>query len=125
MSAMVLAGVLSLAASGATRAAEPQPVLIDPTRPPNVRPAAERGEGGAAAAPRLHSILISPQRRMAVIDGRTVPLGGKVDEATLVQVSETQVTLREGGKLKVLELYPGITVVVPDRSPANKKKGTP
>jgi hypothetical protein len=53
-------------------------------------------------------VLISPQRRLAVIDGRTVPLGGKVDDATLVQVSETHVTLRRGAELKTLELYPGV-----------------
>jgi len=120
----MLLAALSLAAWPAARA---QPALSDPTRPPNVlqgamRDASERGEAPAAAS-RLQSVLISPQRRLAVIDGRTVPLGGKVDDATLVQISETHVTLRRGAELKTLELYPGVErkAVGQGQSAENKK----
>ena len=109
LKALMLLAALPLAAWPAAHA---QPALSDPTRPPNVLPcamrdASARGEAPTAAS-RLQSVLISPQRRLAVIDGRTVPLGGKVDDATLVQISETHVTLRRGAELKTLELYPGV-----------------
>jgi MSHA biogenesis protein MshK len=109
LKALMLPAALALVAWPAAHA---QPALSDPTRPPNVlqgamRDASERGEAPAAAS-RLQSVLISPQRRLAVIDGRTVPLGGKVDGATLVQIAETHVTLKRGDELKTLELYPGV-----------------
>lgn len=87
-----------------------QGMLTDPTRPPTVAPAAGAAEaagGSSRVAPRLQSVLISPHRRLAVIDGRTVALGGSVGGATLVQVAETHVTLRTGGETQVLELHPG------------------
>ena len=92
--------------------------LADPTRPPNVAPAgAGNAQPAAGSSQRLESILISPNRKLAVIDGRTVTLGSKVDEATVVQIAETRVTLRQGAELKMLELYPGI-----ERKPANAEK---
>ena len=85
-------------------AAPAQTGLADPTRPPNVLPVAGRDGSlpGEMQALRLQSILISPQRRLAVIDGRTVPLGGTVDQAVLVQIAETHVTLKQGDELKRL-----------------------
>ena len=126
MSTLLLASALSAAASGISHAQEPRGALVDPTRPPSVR-AAQDGVGRIeSAASRLQSILISPQRRMAVIDGRTVALGGRVGTSTLVRVSETSVTLREGDKLTVLELYPDVSVATPGHGEANnKKKGSP
>ena len=97
--------------------------LSDPTRPPQVTPGVARESGAPAAAPatRLQSILISPARKLAVIDGRTVTVGARVDDATVVQIAETHVTLRQGGELKTLELYPGI-----ERKPVKtEKKGSP
>lgn len=85
--------------------------LMDPTRPPDVAPhgaAGTVGAPGAAPASRLQSVLIAPGRRIAVIDGVTVPLGGKIGDATLVRVSETEVVLRRDGQNEVLKLLPGI-----------------
>jgi MSHA biogenesis protein MshK len=56
----------------------------------------------------LQSILISPQRKLAVIDGRTVPLGGEVNGAKLVAITEGGVTLRRGAQTETLRLNPGI-----------------
>jgi MSHA biogenesis protein MshK len=127
MSLMASATILPLALSLAAQAADPQPALADPTRPPTVAPGARDGAASVAGAgaPRLQSILISPQRRLAVIDGRTVALGGKVDQATLVQIAETYVILREGTELRTLELYPGVTrqAIVPGMD--NKKEKLP
>lgn len=107
---LMLLATLALAAWPAAHA---QPALSDPTRPPNVLPGAARDASQPADAPatasRLQSVLISPHRRLAVIDGRTVPLGGKVDDATLVQIAETHVLLKRGDEVKTLELYPGVS----------------
>lgn len=107
LKALMLLAALALVAWPAAHA---QPALSDPTRPPNVLAGAARDASQPVEAPaqRLQSVLISPQRRLAVIDGRTVPLGGKVDGATLVQIAETHVTLKQGAELKTLELYPGV-----------------
>ncbi len=99
---LVLFAVLS-----ACPAAHAQGALADPTRPPTVT---SSGAAGDAAQPtgRLQSILISATRKLAVIDGVTVPLGGKVDGATLVAIDETQVTLKRGELIETLKLYPNI-----------------
>jgi len=127
MSLMASATILPLALSLAAQAADPQAPLTDPTRPPTVAPGARDGSAPAASAgaPRLQSILISPHRRLAVIDGRTVALGGKVDQATLVQIAETYVTLRQGTELRTLELYPGITRQAIEPGADNKKGKLP
>jgi len=115
----------ALAVSVLARAADAQPALKDPTRPPSSgTPAGGARDAAAPPATRLQSILISPQRKLAVIDGRTVALGGKVDEATLVQISETHVVLKNGNDLKTLELYPGIERASAAKGqPTQKKKG--
>jgi MSHA biogenesis protein MshK len=108
LSAAAMLAALALAGTASAQAA-----LGDPTRPPNILPGAVvvgQGTPGADAAslPRLQSVLISPSRRVAVIDGRTVALGGNIGGAILVQIAETHVTLRTGGETTVLELHPGV-----------------
>jgi MSHA biogenesis protein MshK len=96
-----------LAALGACPAAHAQGALIDPTRPPTVMPADAVGDA-AQPTGRLQSILISGTRKLAVIDGVTVPLGGKIDGATLVAIDETGVKLKRGEAIETLKLYPNI-----------------
>lgn len=92
-----------LAALSACTAAVAQARLPDPTRPPELT-----AEGQSAASTkrghRLQSVLISPERKIAVIDGRTVPLGGRVDDALVVAITETGVTLRRGAQTELLPL---------------------
>ena len=100
---LMLLGVL-----GACPAAHAQGALADPTRPPSSVPAAEPAGDAAPHAGRLQSILISATRKLAVIDGMTVPLGGKVDGATLIAIEETEVKLKRGEVIETLKLYPNI-----------------
>jgi MSHA biogenesis protein MshK len=79
--------------------------LSDPMRPPSMAKDYVRSE---PAASRLQSVLISPGRKLAVIDGRTVALGERVGDATLVAIAPTQVTLQTGGTYQTLKLHPGI-----------------
>jgi MSHA biogenesis protein MshK len=110
-----------LAALALSGMAWAQGALVDPTRPPNALApmggggAGAGGEEAASTGPRLQSVLISPNRRLAVIDGRTVPLGGTVAGAVLVQVAETHVVLKQGAETRTLDLHPGVS----------KKKGKP
>ena len=115
--------LLGLALAAALPALAQTAGLTDPTRPPNASTiAASSGASDAAAAgPRLQSVLLSPDRKLAIIDGETVALGGSVGGATLVQISETGVTLKRGAQVTRLELYPGV-VRHAGRAAADKNK---
>jgi len=88
--------------------------LADPTRPPG--PATAAAQAGAAPASRLQSVLISKGRKYAVIDGVQVALGGKIGDATLVRLTESEAVLRTGTETEVLQLLPGI-----DKKPVRRK----
>jgi MSHA biogenesis protein MshK len=96
---LLAASLLALAPAAA------QP-LADPTRPP--------GEGAAQAQPgdsaggRLQSVLISSRRSVAVIDGRTVALGERVGDATLVSIAPAEVVLQRGAERRTLKLHAGL-----------------
>lgn len=103
---MTAAALFGLAVAAICCAAQAQ-ALGDPTRPPGTAGLADGAEPGAqSSAPQLQSILISPQRRLAVINGQTVALGGRIGDATLLAISETGVVLRRGGQLETLRLLP-------------------
>jgi MSHA biogenesis protein MshK len=80
--------------------------FADPTRPPNSPDGAPASADGTPAGPRLESVLIAPDRRIAVISGKQVPLGGKYGEGRVVRITETEVAIREGGATQVLRLFP-------------------
>ena len=100
----IIALLIAALASASAQAAP----FADPTRPPNVT--AETGSGGqaAAAGPRLESVLIAPDRRIAVISGQRVPLGGKYGEARVVRISESEVVLQNGDQRETLKLFPDV-----------------
>ena len=105
----------------ACASARAQGGLVDPTRPPIVSPTEAAESSAANAGSRLQSVLISGSRRLAVIDGVTVPLGGKVDGATLVAIAETEVKLRRGEEVETLKLYPNIERAAVPAAPNNKE----
>ena len=118
MSALPVCLVAGLLASSApTHGALGQP-LSDPTRPPSVNGIA--GPQGEAEAPTtvLQSVLISPGRKLAVINGSVVPLGGKVGDATLAGISESEVVLQYADRKEVVKLLGGI-----ERMPATGERG--
>ncbi|HWA13355.1 MAG TPA: hypothetical protein VHA15_09710 [Burkholderiales bacterium] len=99
--------VLALLLAGAALA--DAQALRDPTRPPG-RPAV-RGE----AAPRqeglvLQSILNSPQRKAAVVNGKVVAPGDSVDGFLLVGIAEDEVVLKNGADVRRLRLYPSVGI---------------
>lgn len=101
--------------------------LSDPTRPPAIIAAPvsagiETGDGPPAG---LQSIIISKNRRAAIIDGETVELGKKHGDARLVEVNEGNVVLQGVQGRQVLTLFPGVKMTqreskVKPQSPVSK-----
>lgn len=104
---ILAAGVL---AAGAVQGAP----FGDPMRPPAALDAA-----GAAAAsgPRVESILIAPDRRIAVINGTQVTVGGRIATGQVVRITETEVVIRGAEGEQTLKLFPDVPgrVRQPDR----------
>jgi MSHA biogenesis protein MshK len=84
----------------AAAAAPAENVYRDPMRPYEA-PA----EAGARAEPvrwRLSTVLVSPERRVAVINGRICREGDRVDGALVVAIERRSVRLRVGSKDMIL-----------------------
>ncbi len=80
-------------------------LLNDPTRPPGAL--AESAEaGGVGGGPVLQSVMLSPGRKMAMISGEMVALGGRYGDLRLVQLTESEAVLKNGAETTVLRLYP-------------------
>ncbi len=96
--------------------------MTDPTRPPAAL-AAEApvggGEGAVTQVRQLQTVIISPTRKAAIINGVLVNLGGKVGDAVLTRVAEDEVVLRSGDLREVLKLHPAVDKV--DIEPAGAK----
>lgn len=81
--------------------------LVDPTRPPEVAGERAGAPERKPAGPQLQSVLISPTRRIAVISGSAVPLGGRYGEATVASISEAAVVLKyRNRRQQTLHLVP-------------------
>jgi MSHA biogenesis protein MshK len=103
----------AVVAASASTAAVAQAGLPDPTRPPSATAedtARSVVTQGARSPSRVQSVLISPERKIAVIDGRTVALGARIDDAVVVGIAETGVTLRRGNRTEVLPLNAGVEI---------------
>ena len=90
--------------------------FADPTRPPMISDA----PAGSATpeGPRLESVLIAPDRRIAVISGQQVVVGARFRGAEVVRISESEVVIRSGDGLQTLKLLPEAR-----QPPAARKKG--
>lgn len=89
--------------------------FADPTQPPSVT------EPGAAVrddGPRLESVLIAPDRRIAVINGQQVVVGTKAAGGEVVKISEGEVVMRGADGLYTLKLIPEMR-----QASTGKKKG--
>lgn len=96
MPAWVLCALLAVPA-----AASESSNLVDPTRP----------DGGGVYAPTgpvLESTMVSAGRKLAIIDGRVVGVGGRVGSATVTDIGPYQVILTHAGHETHLRLVPKI-----------------
>ena len=72
--------------------------LPDPTRP--------SGGGGGGGASGVTSILITPARKQAVVNGQTVRVGDRVGDAVVVDILSYEVILNRGGRESRMRLVP-------------------
>ena len=80
--------------------------LKDPTRPTdpgNYFGSTESRSGGSWS---LQSILSSPQRRIAVINGTRVKEGDRIGSARVVRIHDSHVLLNSRGRTLTLHLFP-------------------
>jgi MSHA biogenesis protein MshK len=83
--------------------------LRDPTRPPAMAESAgEHGTSTATAGPVLQSVLISPTRKIAMIDGQALKPGDKFGDARVVKITENELVLRNGQEVQTLKLFPQV-----------------
>ena len=78
-----------------------------------MRPPREIIGGSAAYEPAGSSspaqvVIISKDRRQVTINGRTVNLGGRYGDATLVRISDEEIVLRKGDATEVIKLYSSV-----------------
>lgn len=94
-------------------AASAQEGLRDPTQPTALNERARAPTSPVVAGPRwrLQSTLIAEDRRLAVINGKTLRVGDAVDSATLVEVRADGVTLEyERVRMDILLLPASVRV---------------
>lgn len=106
-------GSLLVGASGLVQG-QSDASLPDPTRPPMAvsEPVAASPEGGALPPSGLQTIILGKGHQpMAVINGVTIQLGGKVGDATLVRLSESEAVLQGPSGREILYLTPGVEKV--------------
>jgi hypothetical protein len=93
--------------------------IADPTRPPSVS-FSEDGGAVVPAGPRLESVLIAPDRRIAVISGQAVKVGDPYGDGQVLRITESEVVLRTGDATETLKLFPDV-----DKKPrARREKRT-
>jgi len=71
----------------------------------------------------LQSVLFSRGRKLAVIDGTVVPLGGAYGDARVVKITESEVVLKQGEETETLKLFPGVDKQAVKRASARARAG--
>lgn len=86
--------------------------LDDPTRPPFFMATGKKPptviRRKTPKVWELTSTLISPQRKVAVINGRTVSEGDRIDKAIVVKITHASVRLRRGTRDFTVVLFPNL-----------------
>lgn len=111
--------LMVLATTGGMIASAGAQTLTDPTRPPGVLSSSAE-DGVAAGGPVLQSVMLSQKRKVAVISGEMVVLGGRYGSSRLVRLTESEAVLKNGPETTVLRLYP----MVEKRSSGSAKSGS-
>lgn len=95
-----LAGLVWLLCSHAALAAD---FITDPMRPDSLRSIHYE----APAQYRVNAIIVSDDRRIAIVNGKRVGIGDSVQRATIVSISKKEVIVEVGGVQQKLRLANG------------------
>jgi MSHA biogenesis protein MshK len=98
-----IANGLAIALAASSAHAAP---FADPFRPPQQAAASADARGGAGPALRLESVLIGPDRRVAVINGQQYGEGARFGDGRVLRISESEVVIRHPDRDEALKLYP-------------------
>jgi MSHA biogenesis protein MshK len=71
--------------------------LPDPTKPSSFVPQVAKSTKSLVKQFKLHSVLISAQRRVAIINEKSVEVGDSVNGATVSQIEKSRVVLVKQG----------------------------
>lgn len=105
----LLRGLLAAAMLAAGAAATAQ-ALGDPTRPTSLAEPEPAQRTGPGPRWRLQSTLVAEDRQLAIINGRTVGPGDRVDGATVRDVRQDGVTLDVEGRRVELRMFGAVDV---------------
>lgn len=98
-----------MALAAASALAQGGEVMTDPMRPPG---AGESGATPPASKPSSSAgvkiILTSSGRKLALIDGKVVLMGGEARDGTLVGLSDSTAVLSRDGRRNVLLMHPDV-----------------
>jgi len=82
--------------------------LSDPTRPPREISGEPVEADAAAGGSPAQVVVISKNRHQATINGRTVNLGGRYGNATLVSISDEEIVLQRPDSTETIRLYSSV-----------------
>lgn len=84
--------------------------FADPFLPPQQATAAGAKPRAGSSAPadgsRLESVLIAPDRRVAIIDGQPYAEGDRFGDGRVLRISEAEVIIRRANRDEALKLFP-------------------
>ena len=89
----VVAALLALATAAQASAAD----LRDPMRPPSA-PGVAMSRTGAPSSLQLQAVIGTGQSRVAIVNGKVVHVGDKIDGATIDEISATAIRYTRAGK---------------------------
>lgn len=101
----VLSIGLGLASVLPARAADMFDSLPDPTRPSGWSSGGDRVATGVHGLV-LQSVLIAPQRRLAVINGKTLAVGERIGDVTVTAIQPHEVVVKRASGELTLRLVP-------------------
>tara|TARA_B100001179_G_C18230414_1_gene249731 strand:+ start:54 stop:386 length:333 start_codon:yes stop_codon:yes gene_type:complete len=88
--------------------------LDDPTRPYTATMSGSSDQAKTAVY-QLGSILISDQRRVAVINGHPKVVGDRIGQAKVTRIGVDRVELSVGGKSQILRWQPTLSIKKPTK----------
>lgn len=97
---IALAVLLTIAAGTPVSAVD---IASDPMRPDTLRSVSAR----AAVPFRVNAIIVSDERRIAIVNGRRVGVGDVIGDATVVSISRAEVILDVDGETQSLRVNNG------------------